>query len=172
MTVLASESERPEPPRRTVGRFTLQFESYEATLASNPISVISLENAHWGELVSDEPLEGDRDYYIALERRQRFVFMTVRDQQGSLVGYLKAVLEGDPKRRTKKIVREDGWYLRPEVRKGRLGVVMVSFLEETLGKLGVDELLLTAYYGTRAADLIDRLAYEPRFLVYRKTLGG
>ncbi len=172
MTQTASVKASAELPTpiRTLYDYGIRYERYADVIAYEPLTLFALEQQHWDTIFSGEKYQPSRLHTLEAESKERFHFFTVRDAANGLVGYLRVKFQVDYKRCSKIMAIEDGWFLLPKARKGRLALALVRTAEEILAAAGIDEILLSHYHDSRVGSLIEHLGYEPTFCVYRKVL--
>jgi len=132
-----------------------------------------LHEQHWMETESYRhsiPLNADYEYMINAERSGRFMLFTMRSPDNLLVGNCMMYLTRSTHTR-KWIAEEDTIFIRPDHRKGRLGIKFIKYVETVMRSLGVTEIRVTVKTVNRAGDLLQALGYKHSANQLTKVLG-
>jgi len=129
--------------------------------------------AHYEELcVSKEfPFDPDWDSYDRFAQAGMLRTITVRND-GELIGYMAFFIQSNPHYKSCKMAYEDVYYLKPEYRKGRVGIKMFQYAEEALKKIGVNRILIHTKVHLDNSRLLEYLGYSWTDKIYAKTIQG
>lgn len=129
---------------------------------------------HYDELcvTKEFPLEPNWEAYKFYAERRMLRVITVRSD-GELVGYMVFVIAPHLHYKSCLTATEDIYYLRPDMRAGRIGIRMFMYAEEVLKRIGVrrivmhtkvhsDNSRLFEYLGYRATDKVFSKIVEPK----------
>lgn len=110
--------------------------------------------AHWDEQ-KEEELRGQVfnpaiQYFYDLEEKQMFTYITVRDENDVLVGHF-GLSYGLNKQTSKQVAGDEFFYMKPEHRKGGVGMALIKFAKELSFACGSEEFSLS--YRVSVADL-------------------
>jgi GNAT superfamily N-acetyltransferase len=111
-----------------------------------------LIEAHWEEVALNKDkikLAINEDYYRKREADGSLVMVTVRDPNerswyfdpGKLVGYCILLIMPHPHYKNDTMALFDVYYVRPEYRKGRVGLNMFKFVEAKMRERGVVKMI-------------------------------
>jgi GNAT superfamily N-acetyltransferase len=149
----------PDTPAKakTVGDYTYQLETVHDALDAG---IGDLSENHWLEVEGHRHSLGWKPDWTKMsdwESEGRFIVFTVRHREW-LVGYM-AFHISDGHHTGRPIATEDGLYVSPEHRRGRVGINLIFYAEEQLLRRGVGEIHVVTKDGTVADRLVDRLGY-------------
>lgn len=151
------------------GTFTIAVERISQILDE----IRPLHAAHWQETEQYRhavALNPDYEYMIQSENAGRFMLFTARTEDGELVGNCMMYLTQSTHTR-KWVAEEDTIFILTEFRKGRLGIKLIQYVENTLMSLGVTEIRVTVKTINRAGDLLKALGYQHTADQLTKVLG-
>lgn len=135
----------------------------------------SLARAHWDEIEgSDNPwLDVNWDLLQSLCDLGVLVSITVRDEQAVFVGYALYVLSPLTHSQGLTAAVQDMLYLRPDHRKGSLGIRFLRESEGILRAAGADEIVQSTRTSSESLDsVLTRVGYTVTGTTYSKKLGG
>ncbi len=109
---------------------------------------------HWNEQ-KEEELRGQEfnpalQLFYDLEERKLFTYITVRDENDVIVGHF-GLSYGINKQTSKQVSGDEVFYIKPEYRKGGLGMALIKFAKELAFSCGSEEFSLS--YRVSVADL-------------------
>lgn len=120
-----------------------------------------LAYAHWKETMqptTDDEFNPDVESYIRFNESGFYHLYTAR-QNGELVGDMGIYLSRSM--HTQKIVAtEDSWYMKPEVRAGRIAKNFVEFVHNELVKLGATSGNVTTPPNAGSRRLLQKMGYQ------------
>lgn len=119
---------------------------------------------HWQEIgVFDKdktPLFINWDRYFFLEEYGNFLTITARDDE-KLVGYYGAYILDHMHYNKTMFSIADVIYIKPEYRKGMIGVRLIKHTEEEAEKMGVRIFIISSKIGKSLSPITKRLGYKP-----------
>lgn len=130
--------------------------------------------AHYAELSVTKdafPLDPDFDAYARMETAGVLHCITARDDD-ALVGYVIAMVTPNLHYRTCLMCVEDVYYLKPEYRKGRIGLGLFKVFESRMREIGVHRIVLTTKVHLDNSRLFEYLGYSFFEKGYTKLLGA
>lgn len=133
----------------------------------------SLLPLHWEELALNRdkvPLDPQYEIYLQREARGELLFMTLREA-GELVGYFIGFIAPGLHYRTCLTCTMDIFYVHPEKRKGRGGIVLFKAVEKELKRRGVDRWFAGSKCHADASALFEYLDFQRVEIYYSKWLG-
>lgn len=123
-----------------------------------------LFNAHWCELALNQDaieLDPDYEYYELMDRADRMLVVTARDNDGPIVGYAVYFIDRHKHYRQHKWAVADIIWLHPDHRRGRVGDGLLAFVEQALKVRGVSVMHTTSKTAHPAlARLLDHRGHE------------
>lgn len=141
-----------------------------------PISALWVElwpllEAHWQEigLWRDIPPDPDTGAYESLEQAGMLRVFTVR-ADGWLVGYAAYVVRTHLHYRTSRQAVQDVIYLKPEHRRGRLGLRLIQHADRELAREGVQAVFQHVKTAHDFGPLLKRIGYQQVENVYARRL--
>lgn len=132
-----------------------------------------LLEAHWGEiaLYRDRfPLRPDYGKYLHLDSVGMALVATVR-AGGVLIGYAVYFIMPHLHYQDCRIAMNDILYIKPEHRRGRVGIRLLGFAEDRLRQAGVDRILQHVKTQHDFGRLLERIGYEETERTFEKLLG-
>jgi GNAT superfamily N-acetyltransferase len=122
-----------------------EYRFYVEPIADNLAETMAMWQDHWNEQ-KEEDLRGVTfkpavGYFEYLESHGDFVHITVRERE-LLVGHF-GLHFGINKNTSKRVAGDDFYYIKPEHRKGLLGVKLIKFARDYAFNLGAEEFSLT-----------------------------
>lgn len=148
---------------------TIQLESFEDNLPEfKPLFPL-----HWEELALNKdkvPLDPQYDIYIARERKDELIFVTVRED-AEPIGYFIGFIAPGLHYQTCLTCIMDIFYVHPEKRTGRTGIKMFKFVEKELRRRGVDRWFVGSKCHADASALFEYLKFGKVETYYSKWLG-
>lgn len=128
--------------------------------------------AHWQEIAIDRdtiPLEKDEASYRQLADSGALHILTVR-KDGELVGYIAGIVKGHIHYKSTLHCFTDVMWLRPDCRKGRIGIDLFRRYEETLKARGVVKVVIASKVHLDLSAIFDRLGWTFTERLYTKVL--
>lgn len=148
---------------------TIQTESFEDNLPEfKPLFPL-----HWEELALNKdkvPLDPQYDIYIARERKDELIFVTVRED-AEPIGYFIGFIAPGLHYQTCLTCTMDIFYVHPEKRTGRTGIKLFKFVEKELRRRGVDRWFVGSKCHADASALFEYLKFGKVETYYSKWLG-
>ena len=126
---------------------------------------------HYSEisLLKDYDLRPDYSKYFAIHQQDNLKVILCKDEQ-KIIGYIIFFIGKHLHYIDCLLASEDIYYLKPEYRKGRIGIKMFKFAEQYLKSIGVNMIR----YGTKVhfdnSSLFEYLGYSLTEKVYTKML--
>lgn len=148
---------------------TCHVESFEQRLEE----LQRLLPLHYRELALNQdkvPLSPRYDIYIANERADQLVFVTLRDN-GELVGYFIGFVSPGLHYSTCLTCTMDIFFVHPDKRKGSAGVRLFRAVEAELRRRGVNRWFMGSKLHADASALFKRIGAVPVETYYSKWLG-
>lgn len=149
------------------------------TIAREPFAdaqpgIESLARAHWDEIESDEDtFDIDWDLLQSLCDLNALITITVRDEHDTFVGYALYVIA--PMTHSYGVIAavQDSLYIRPDHRKGSLGIRFLRESEDILKAAGASEIVQNTRTSSENLDaVLARVGYTLTGSTYTKKLGG
>ena len=129
-----------------------------------------LITVHWAEVTGDgPPLDPNWTAFRTLDADGIVRVLTVRSD-AELVGYIIFILCPALHYRTVLLAHDDAFYLKPEHRKGTLGIRMFKEAEKMLAADGVDRIMYHEKHKAPMGKILDYLDYVPRETIWFKDL--
>jgi GNAT superfamily N-acetyltransferase len=127
--------------------------------------------AHYEELcvTKDFPLAPDYDKYKQMCDLGwlRAITVTAGDE---LIGYIIFIIQPHLHYKTCLTAFEDIYYVKPEYRKGRIGIRMFQYAEQVLKEAGVNRVILHTKIHLDNSRLFEYLGYKNSDKLYTKIL--
>ncbi len=126
---------------------------------------------HYEELcvTKDFPLVPDYDAYKRLANAGMLRCITVRADE-ELVGYIIFIVQPHLHYMTCKTAFEDIYYVRPDFRKGRVGIRLFKYAEEVLKAIGVNRVIMHTKIHMDNSKLFEYLGYKWTDKLFTKIL--
>lgn len=136
--------------------------------------VSELENLfpdHYDELcvTKDFPLAPDYEQYRSLNDAKLLVTITCRCD-GELIGYIVFFIKPHIHYRTCITAFEDMYYVKPEHRRGRVGIRLFKYAEDVLKNIGIHRIILHTKVHLDNSRLFEYLGYKNSDKVFTKLL--
>jgi len=127
--------------------------------------------AHYDELcvTKEYPLDPDWDSYVSLSKAGRVRTITVRND-AELIGYIVFFIQPHLHYKQCKTAFEDVYYVKPEYRKGRVGIKMFQYAESVLKGIGVNRMVLHTKVHMDNTRLLEYLKFKMTDKVFSKML--
>ncbi len=106
-----------------------------------------------------------------LDRQNRLHICVARKVDGPAIGYWIGYIEENPHYKGYPIAYTDIFYIDPEYRKGRTGIRLFQFVEESLRGKGLYKLILNSKLHRDVGPIFERLGFTPIETVYSKYIG-
>lgn len=126
---------------------------------------------HYEELcvTKDFPLAPDYEAYKRLADNGMLRCITVRADD-EVIGYAIFVIQPHLHYMTCKTAFEDIYYIRPEFRKGRVGIRLFKYAEEVLKGIGVNRVIMHTKIHMDNSKLFEYLGYKWTDKLFTKIL--
>lgn len=126
---------------------------------------------HYEELcvTKDFPLVPDYDAYKRLADAGMLRCVTVRADE-EMIGYAIFIVQPHLHYMTCKTAFEDIYYIRPDFRKGRVGIRLFKYAEEVLQRIGVNRIIMHTKIHMDNSKLFEYLGYKLTDKIYTKIL--
>jgi GNAT superfamily N-acetyltransferase len=126
---------------------------------------------HYEELcvTKDFPLVPDYDAYKRLADAGMLRCITVRADE-ELIGYIIFIVQPHLHYMTCKTAFEDIYYVRPDFRKGRVGIRLFKYAEEVLRSIGVNRVIMHTKIHMDNSKLFEYLGYKWTDKLFTKIL--
>jgi GNAT superfamily N-acetyltransferase len=132
--------------------------------------IFELAKLHYEEIEGDGiELAPDWERYGWLEREDKLHVVTARDD-GFLVGYDVGIVDNHIHHRNTLMYFSDVTYIKPEYRKGTLGIRLIAFSLSVVRKRGVKKIFLATSVKNDIGRLYERLGYQPAYVNYTMRL--
>jgi GNAT superfamily N-acetyltransferase len=126
---------------------------------------------HYEELcvTKDFPLAPDYDAYRRLANAGMLRCITVRADE-EVIGYAIFIVQPHLHYMTCKTAFEDIYYIRPDFRKGRVGIKLFKYAEEVLKRIGVNRVIMHTKIHMDNSKLFEYLGYKWTDKLFTKIL--
>lgn len=126
---------------------------------------------HYAELCVDKSFspEPDMEVYTFLAEKGKLRTITVRADD-ELVGYMVFVVRPHLHYKSCLMAYEDLYYLRADMRQGRIGLRMFKYAEEVLAGLGVNKIVVHTKVHMDNSRLLEYLGYSLTDKLFSKTV--
>ena len=126
---------------------------------------------HYEELcvTKEYELDPDWDMFARTAEAGCLRTITVRND-GELIGYMIFFIQPHPHYRQCKTAFEDLYYVKPEYRKGRIGIKMFQYAEKVLKQTGVNRIILGTKVHLDNSRLFEYLGYKHTDKVFSKII--
>jgi GNAT superfamily N-acetyltransferase len=126
---------------------------------------------HYDELcvTKEFPLDPDWDHYEKLTNAGLIRTITVRNEK-ELIGYMVFFVRPHNHYKTCKTAFEDLYFVKPEYRKGRVGIKMFQYAEEALKRIGVNRIVVHTKIHSDNSRLLEYLDYHQTDKLFTKIL--
>lgn len=126
---------------------------------------------HYDELcvTKEFPFDPDWDAYDRMAAAGYLRTITVRNDS-ELIGYIAFFIQPHLHYKSCKVAYEDVYYLKPEYRKGRIGIKMFQYAESALKKIGVNRIIVHTKIHLDNSRLLEYLGYSWTDKVFSKVL--
>jgi GNAT superfamily N-acetyltransferase len=126
---------------------------------------------HYEELcvTKDFPLTPDYDAYKRLADAGMLRCVTVRANE-EMIGYAIYIVQPHMHYMTCKTAFEDIYYIRPDFRKGRVGIRLFKYAEDVLKGIGVNRIIMHTKIHMDNSKLFEYLGYKLTDKIYTKIL--
>lgn len=130
-----------------------------------------LFSLHYEELcvTKDFPLVPDYDAYKKLADAEMLRCITVRADD-EVIGYAIFIIQPHLHYMTCKTAFEDIYYIRPDFRKGRVGIRLFKYAEEVLKGIGVNRIIMHTKIHMDNSKLFEYLGYKLTDKLFTKIL--
>jgi L-amino acid N-acyltransferase YncA len=147
---------------------TLQVEPYNDCIGE----IDACLHAHWLEIALDRdavPLDKDEESYQKLADDGVLHIVTVR-QDGILVGYIAGIVRAHLHYKSTLHCFTDVFWLRPDCRRGGLGIRLFREYERTLKQRGVVKVFIASKCHLDMSAIFERLGWHRTEVVYTKVI--
>ena len=126
---------------------------------------------HYDELcvTKDFPLAPDYDAYRRLANAGMLRCITVRADE-EVIGYAIFIVQPHLHYMTCKTAFEDIYYIRPDFRKGRVGIRLFKYAEDVLKGIGVNRIIMHTKIHMDNSKLFEYLGYKWTDKLFTKIL--
>ena len=126
---------------------------------------------HYEELcvTKDFPLSPDYEAYKRLADAGMLRCITVR-ADGEMIGYAVFFIRPHMHYSTCKTAFEDLYYIRPDYRKGRVGIRLFKYAEDVLKSIGVNRIIMHTKIHMDNSKLFEYLGYKWTDKLFTKIL--
>ena len=126
---------------------------------------------HYDELcvTKEFPFDPDWDHYKALAAAGILRTITVRSD-GELIVYMAFFIRPHAHYKSCKTAYEDVYYIKPEFRKGRVGIKMFQYAEAALKRIGVNRIIIHTKIHLDNSRLLEYLDYHQTDKLFTKIL--
>ena len=126
---------------------------------------------HYDELcvTKEFPFDPDWDAYDRMASAGYLRTITVRNDS-ELIGYIAFFIQPHLHYKSCKVAYEDVYYLKPEYRKGRIGIKMFQYAESALKRIGVNRIIVHTKIHLDNSRLLEYLGYSWTDKVFSKVL--
>jgi GNAT superfamily N-acetyltransferase len=126
---------------------------------------------HYDELcvTKEFPFDPDWDAYDRMAAAGYLRTITVRNDS-ELIGYIAFFIQPHLHYKSCKVAYEDVYYLKPEYRKGRIGIKMFQYAESALKRIGVNRIIVHTKIHLDNSRLLGYLGYSWTDKVFSKVL--
>jgi GNAT superfamily N-acetyltransferase len=126
---------------------------------------------HYQELTVSRnfPLMPDYERYANLAKSGILKLLTVRND-AELIGYTIMLVSTALHYKTCVVAHEDLYFVKPEYRKGRVGIKMFKFVEDEMKKIGVDRIVMGTKVYADNSKLFEYLGYRFYEKLYTKEI--
>ena len=143
---------------------TYQIEDYAICRAE----IDSYLFQHWQEIALDHaaiPLDKNEEAYQQMADNGELHILTVR-KDGILVGYIAGIIRIHLHYRSSLHCFVDVFFLRPDCRRGRIGIDLFKRFQESLKARGVKKCFIASKVHLDMGKLFDRLGWRKTETVY------
>lgn len=147
---------------------TYQIENFESIIPELKPFVAP----HWEELGLDHqdvPVDMNWDLYVQMDNAEKLHVVTTRDD-GVLIGYCFHVISTMMHYQSTLHGVADLYYIKPEYRKGKIGVGMFIYAEEQLKALGVVKIVTGTKLHLPHDKLFKSLGYKATETIFTKII--
>ena len=130
----------------------------------------NLFKEHWEEVASNKStrsLNVNEDLFILMEEQNLLLTLGVFDEN-NLIGYSVNILSPDLHDKSKFFYANDAIYISPKYRNGSLGIKLIKEVEKYAKLTGAYGILCHAKPTTKLDDLLPRLGYTVKDILYLK----
>lgn len=123
---------------------------------------------HWHEIAMNQdviPLDKDEAEYRALADQGKLHILTVR-KDGTLVGYIAGIVRTHPHYKSSLHCFTDVFYVRPDCRRGGVGIQLFKKYRETLKARGVKKIFIASKCHLDLSAIFERLGWARTEVVY------
>lgn len=124
--------------------------------------------AHWDEIALNQaeiPLDKDEAAYAALNEKGSIHILTVR-KDGELVGYIAGIVSPHLHYKSSLHCFTDVFWIRPDCRKGRIGIELFKKYRSTLKARGVKKVFIASKCHLDMSLIFERLGWTRTEVVY------
>ena len=127
--------------------------------------------AHYDELcvTKEFPFDPDWDAYDRMAQAGMLRTITVRND-AELIGYIAFFIQPHLHYKSCKMAFEDVYYLKPEYRKGRIGIKMFQYAEMALKRIGVNRINIHTKVHLDNTRLLKYLGYNFTDKIFTKVI--
>jgi GNAT superfamily N-acetyltransferase len=129
--------------------------------------------AHYDELCITKqfPFDPDWDAYDRMAQAGMLRTITVRND-AELIGYIVFYIQPHLHYKSCLTAYEDVYYVKPEYRKGRIGIKMFQYAEMALKRIGVNRIIVHTKIHLDNTKLLEYLGYSWSDKLFTKVIQG
>jgi len=129
--------------------------------------------AHYDELCITKqfPFDPDWDAYDRMAQAGMLRTITVRNDD-ELIGYIVFYIQPHLHYKSCLTAYEDVYYVKPEYRKGRIGIKMFQYAEMALKRIGVNRIIVHTKIHLDNTKLLEYLGYSWSDKLFTKVIQG
>lgn len=142
-------------------------------LANNLEEIKRLLPQHWAELALNQdkvPLDPQYEVYLERERRGELLMVVLREA-GEMIGYFLGFIAPGLHYKSCLTCTMDIFFVRPDKRRGRAGIVLFKAVEKELRRRHVDRWFVGTKCRADASALFEYLGFSRVEIYYSKWLG-
>lgn len=127
---------------------------------------------HWNEIALDHntvPLCMDWARYYKMDNDNSLHTVTVRDN-GIVIGYHVSVISGHLHYSSTLHAMVDLYYILPAYRKGRIGIKLFKYTEDSLKAIGVHKIITGTKVHKDNSKLFEYLGYKNTEIIFTKLI--
>jgi GNAT superfamily N-acetyltransferase len=128
---------------------------------------------HYEELcvTKEFPFDPDWDAYDRMAAAGMLRTITVRNDK-ELIGYIAFMLQHNLHYKSCYTAYEDVYYIKPEYRKGRIGIKMFQYAEQALKRIGVNRIVIHTKVHLDNSRILQYLGYHLTDKLFTKVIQG
>lgn len=127
---------------------------------------------HWEEIALDHnavPLDMNWNKYREMDKSGMLHLVTARDD-GKIIGYHVSMIGGHLHYKSTLHASVDLYFVKQEYRKGRIGIKLFKFTEESLKAIGVQKIVTGTKVHKDNSRLFEYLGYHNTEIIFTKLI--